>query len=188
LNPNSHLFWARALFIYTLPERHHNFTFSTTLGTSVHADRFSAYRLGALLPMASEFPLSLPGYYFQEITAQRFVLFSGQYLLPLDKRRQWNFTVFAASAGVDYLPGMEQPGNWLSGVGGGITYRAPSGIWQILFGYAYGFDALRHGDRGANTIGFALQFDLERQMKRGPLLDPASILDRFRGLEKIFRQ
>ena len=33
----------------------------------MEADRFSTCRLGGLLPLASEFPLSLPGYYYQEI-------------------------------------------------------------------------------------------------------------------------
>ena len=66
--PNSHLFWGRALLAYTMPEWKHYFSVALTAGTSANADRFSAYRLGSVLPLASEFPLNLPGYYFQEIT------------------------------------------------------------------------------------------------------------------------
>ena len=74
LVPASHLFWGEALLAYTLPELKHSFYLSLTAGTSINADRFSAYRLGSLLPLVSEFPLSLPGYYYQEISAQEFVL------------------------------------------------------------------------------------------------------------------
>jgi hypothetical protein len=183
---SSHLFWGRALLIYTLPEMKHNFSVNLTLGTSLDADRFSAYRLGSALPLASEFPLNLPGYYFQEISARQFMLISGQYLLPLDHRRRWNLTAFAATAAVDYLAGHEQPGNWLSGVGGGLVYTAPSGVWQASVGYAYGIDAIRSHGRGANSVGFLLQFDLEARLKQGPLLDPSSVLDRLRGLERLF--
>src|SRR5438105_3965413 len=71
----SHLFWGRALLAYTFPEWRHNFNVSLTLGTTIDADRFSAYRLGGVLPLAAEFPLTLPGYFFQEISARQFALF-----------------------------------------------------------------------------------------------------------------
>ena len=66
--------WARTLLAYTLPELKHNFSLSLTAGTSLKTDRFSAYRLGGALPLVSEFPLTLPGYYFQELSADRFLL------------------------------------------------------------------------------------------------------------------
>ncbi|HWH69975.1 MAG TPA: hypothetical protein VNT26_11345, partial [Candidatus Sulfotelmatobacter sp.] len=68
IQPYSHLFWGEALLAYTLPELKHNFYVSMTVGTTVNADRFSTYRLGALLPLSAEYPLSLPGYYYQEIS------------------------------------------------------------------------------------------------------------------------
>ena len=72
LEPQSHLFWGAALLAYTLPEWKHSFYLSLTAGTSVEADRFSTYRLGALLPMVAEYPLSLPGYYYQEMGLKEF--------------------------------------------------------------------------------------------------------------------
>ena len=156
----SHLFWAEAALSYTLPESQQNFYFRLTAGTSVDADRFSAYRLGGSLPLASEFPLSLPGYYFQEISARQFILFNANYLLPLDKNQRWNLNASVSSAVVDYLPEEEQPGNWLSGVGGGILYRAPSDRFKIMATYAYGVDAIRSHGRGAQSIGLLLQWDL----------------------------
>jgi hypothetical protein len=183
---DSHLFWGRALLNYTFPELKHHLEFSLTAGVSADADRFSAYRLGALLPLASEFPLALPGYYFQEISASRFALLGGQYLVPLGASKSWSLSLFGSTAVVDYLPGLGQPGNWHSGLGGGVAYQSSSGIWQISLGYAHGFSAIRDGGRGANTVGVAMQFDLERQLKRGPLFDPARLLDRLHGLERIF--
>ena len=174
----SHLFWAEAALSYTLPKSQQNLYVRLTAGTSVDADHFSAYRLGGYLPLVAEFPLSLPGYYFQEISARQFVLFNANYLLPLDKNQRWNLGVNASSAFVDYLPGEEQPGNWLNGVGGGILYRAPSDRFKIMLDYAYGVDAIRSHGRGANTIGLLMQWDLRPTHGEG--FHPAHP-DRWRG-------
>jgi len=162
LSSQSHLFWAEAALAYTLPDSQQSFYVRLTAGTSVDADRFSAYRLGGFLPLVSEFPLSLPGYYFQEISARQFALLSGNYLLPLDKNQRWNFDLNASSAVVDYLPGETQPGNSLSGVGGGILFRSHSDRFKIMLTYAYGIDAIRDNGRGAQNIGLLLQWDLHK--------------------------
>ena len=177
----SHLFWGEALLAYTLPELKHSFTLSLTAGTSVNADRFSAYRLGSVLPLISEYPLSLPGYYYQEISAERFALASGNYMIPLDKKQRWNFDILASTAIVNYLPGTEQPGDWHSGVGGGLLYKSPS--WKIMVGYGYGFDAIRSHGRGAQSIGVLLQFDLGQA--RESLLNPEQP-SRWRGFQHLF--
>jgi len=160
LNSQSHLFWAEAALAYTLTNSQQSFYVRLTAGSSVDADRFSAYRLGGFLPLVSEFPLSLPGYFFQEISARQFVLLSGNYLVPLDKNQRWNLDLNAASAVVDYLPGESQSGNSLSGVGGGILYRSHSDRLKIMLTYAYGIDAIRANGRGAQNIGILLQWDL----------------------------
>jgi hypothetical protein len=181
LVPASHLFWGEALLAYTLPELKHRFYLSLMAGTSINADRFSAYRLGAVLPLVSEFPLSLPGYYYQEISAQEFVLAGGNYMIPLDNKQRWNLSATASTAWVNYLPGTEQPGNWNSGVGGGILYKTPS--WKIMFGYGYGVDAIRSHGRGAQSVGVLLQFDLGQA--REALLNPEQP-SRWRGFQQLF--
>jgi len=158
IEPSSHLFWATALLAYTMTNSGQSFYVNLTAGTSVDADRFSAYRLGALLPLVSEFPLSLPGYYYQEISARQFVLLGGNYIIPIDRKNHWNVNFNAATAGVDYLDGFKQPGDWLSGVGGGILYQSSS--IKIMAGYAYGIDAIRTDGRGAHSLGILMQFDL----------------------------
>jgi hypothetical protein len=179
--PQSHLFWGEALLAYKLPELKHSFYLNVTAGTSVNADRFSAYRLGALLPLVSEFPLSLPGYYYQEISAKDFVLVGGNYMIPLDKNQRWNLSATASTAVVDYLPGLEQPGNWHTGLGGGILYKSPS--WKVMVGYGYGVDAIRSHGRGAQNVGVLLQFDLGQA--REALLNTEEP-GRWRGFQQIF--
>lgn len=183
----SHLFWGRALFAYTIPDRGDYFSVSFTAGTSLNADRLSGYKLGAALPMSAEFPLSLPGYYFQEITARQFVLMGGLYTLPLDARKRWSVTGFAATAVVDYVGGMSQPGDWHSGVGGGLGYLSENKVWEISLGYAYGVDAIRTGGRGAHTIGFAAQYDLEARRTHKKATEPDVGPEKSRGLERLFR-
>ena len=63
---------------------------------------------------------------------------------------------------MDYLPGESQPGNSLSGVGGGILYHTPSNRLKLMLNYAYGIDAIRSNGRGASSIGVLMQIDLGR--------------------------
>lgn len=181
MQPASHLFWGRALLAYTLPESRHNFLLSFTAGTSADVDRFSAYRLGGVLPLASEFPLTMPGYYYQEFSANRFALINLTYNFPLDERKRWALTMVATTAYVDYLPGTEQPGSWDSGMGGGITYRSSSKSWQVFAGYSYAFQALRDGRHGGESIGLLVQFDLGRT--KSDLYSPGGNNGFLRGLD-----
>jgi len=185
VNKTTHLFWGRALLAYTLPKSKQNFNVSLTVGTSIHADRFSCYRLGGILPLGSEFPLTLPGYYFQELSATSFGLLSAQYTIPLDSKQKWSITAIGATSLVDYLAGLEQPNHWNSGIGGGITYRSPNNAWQVLVAYGWGINAIRSEAGGAHTIGFLLQFDLERAHR--DLFDPAEYPLRSQGLDRLFR-
>jgi len=162
LQQQSHLFWTEAALAYTLPESQHSFYVRLTTGTSVDADRFSGYRLGGFLPLVSEFPLSLPGYYFQEISARQFVLLNANYLVPLDPGKLFDLDLNASTAVVDYLPGQSQPGNSLTGVGAGILYHTPSNRLKLMLNYAYGIDAIRADGRGASSVGVLFQIDLGR--------------------------
>jgi hypothetical protein len=86
----------------------------------------------------------------------------------------------AATAGVDYLDGFKQPGDWLSGVGGGVLYQSSS--IKIMAGYAYGIDAIRTGGRGGHSIGILMQFDLGHAKQN--LLYPGE-LNRWRGWGQV---
>ena len=166
LEPATHLFWASAALSYTLPESQQNFFARLIAGTSLDADRLSAYRLGGFLPLVAEYPLSLPGYYFQELSARQFALINASYLLPIAPSQRWNLLFNGATAGVKYLSGTEQPGDWVSGVGAGILYRSPRDKYKFIIAYAYGIDAIRSSGRGANSISFLLQIDLGKTQSR----------------------
>jgi hypothetical protein len=184
---NSHRFWGRALFAYTVPWLEHNFNLSITAGTTRRADRFSAYRLGGTLPLLSEFRLDLPGYEAQEITAREFVLFNGLYWLPIDAAKRWSLTAFGGVAWVNYLAGFEQPQHWLPGVGLGAGYKATHDVWQVVLAYAYGFNAIRSGGKGGQSLVLLFQFDFEarRRAETYPSLAPVLDPERSRGLERI---
>jgi hypothetical protein len=168
LQAESELFWMRGLLIYTLPESKQSFDLNFTAGTTGHADRFSAYRLGGDLPMASEFPLSIPGYFYQELSARNFVSFNAQYTVPLNAGKTWRISPMGALAVVDYLPGTTQPGAFNSGVGLGFGYRARSGAWQVTASYGYGFEAIRSNGRGAQSVGIFCQINLRNKQPGGP--------------------
>ena len=185
VNPQAHVFWGRSLLTYTLPESQHSFGISVTGGGGLEMDRLSSFRLGGNLPLYSEFPLSLPGYYFQELSARSFVLIGATYSLPLDSKQRWQLSTAASTAYVDYLPDLAQPGHWHSGFGGGLVYRSPTDSWQVAVAYGYGVDAIRNGDRGAQSLTFLVQFDLDRTKRR--FFDPSLGIGQSRGLQQIMR-
>jgi hypothetical protein len=178
LEPASHLFWGSAALSYTWPGTKENLFVRAVAGTSVNADRFSAYRLGGYLPLIAEYPLSLPGYYFQEFSARNFALINASYLVPIAPNQRWNLEFNGATAGIDYLPGTGQAGNWISGVGAGIMYRSPSNKFKCIVSYAYGINAVRSDGRGTSSINFLIQVDLG-QFHSGSFTTPQP--DRWQG-------
>lgn len=163
IETDSQLFWGRALLIYNKPSSSDRFIVLLSGGTSIRADRFSAYRLGGDLPMAAEFPLSLPGYYYEEISAGGFALLGGSYILPLSRdKKTWTASVTASTALVDYAPGFDQNGKSHTGIGLGAAYLSHSKAWQVLAGYGYGINAARGHGNGGHTVGVLMQFDFQR--------------------------
>jgi hypothetical protein len=180
----SHLFWGRALFAYTLPQSRRHFEVSLTAGASLNADRFSAFRLGSFLPLVAEFPLSLPGYHIEEISADHFALLSGQFYQPIDGAASWNVLAFGSVGIVDYLPGFEQSDHWHGGFGAGLLYQTPSRGWQIGGAAAYGVNAMRDDGRGAISFTFMVQYDLDAVLRGGgePFWRPVISTSTWQGL------
>jgi hypothetical protein len=180
----THLFWGRALFAYALPQSRRQFEVSLTAGASLDADRFSAFRLGSFLPLVAEFPLSLPGYHIEEISADHFALLSGQFYQPIDEAASWNVLAFGSVGVVDYLPGFQQSGHWHSGFGAGLLYQTPSRGWQIGAAAAYGINAIRDDGRGAISFTFMVQYDLDAILRGGgePFWRPVISTSTWQGL------
>jgi len=185
ISRDSHRLWGRTGFSY-LTEAGQRVGLAVTGGTSLNPDRFNAFRLGSWLPLNSEFPLNLPGYYYHELSAQNFLHASLQLTQPLDHKFRWSLLAMAATAVMDYTPGVEQPGKWHTGLGGGVAYHPPSRAWQIIVAYGYGLDALRKDGRGAQSLSVLAQFDFRKA--RSALLDPAAQPARSRGLHDMLRR
>ena len=159
------LYWAYAGLNYAWTNIGHEFSFAVTAGGSVDADRFSAWRLGGVLPLISEFPLVLPGYYYEELTARSFVHLYGSYVIPLNSDHRLQFRFESAGARIEYLQGFEQPNAWEFGAGGGLSYTSKNDIWRVILRYGYGFNAYRNGVPGAQSIGILFQYDFEASKK-----------------------
>jgi len=160
IRAQSHLVWGRALFAWDFENRQ-RIEVSITGGVAIHPDRFSAFRLGGSLPLGAEFPLMIPGYYFQELSAERFVLLNGEYSIPLGRSSRWEASVFGGAANLDFFNPLVDTEHWHRGVGVGIGYTSPNGAWHWVAGYSRGIDALRGEHRGSDNIGIVMQYDLE---------------------------
>jgi hypothetical protein len=157
-----HRFWGRGLLVYTLPRSRQRLSLSVTGGTSVHPDRFSAYRVGGTFTLASEFPLVLPGYYEGELSARAFVLATAAYAVPLDAADEWELGIGAATARITYTPGLEQPRTWNSGASAALGYAPVAKSWKASLVYGHAFDAVRGGHRGADSVSVLMELDLEK--------------------------
>jgi hypothetical protein len=181
VEPHAHLFWSRALVAWPFPEGR-RLSASLTGGTARNPDRFSSFRLGGVLPMAAEFPLSMPGYYYEEVSSQEFGLLNLAWMRPLSADgRTWLGTLTGAVAVVEYVPGLHQPQKWHSGAGAGIA-RVGRAL-QTFVEYGYGFNAVRGGRKGAHTLTVRVQFDFLKAAT--PVLEPGRLN---RGIETILRR
>lgn len=166
VQPTTDQYWMYTGLNYAWTNTGHQMTLGLTAGGSENADRFSAWRLGGVLPLAAEFPLTLPGYYYQEISAQRFVHLSAAYIVPLSTNHRWQLRLGGTTSALDYLPGLEQPGHWHTGVGTGLSFTSRSEVWRLILRYGYGFNALRDGDEGAHSVGLLSQYNFEQRKNR----------------------
>lgn len=174
LSRASHLFWLKTVAVRVQPGSGRRFGLGISAGSSIDADRLNAFGLGGFLPLTSDFPRDLPGYYNRELGARRFALFSGQLGVPLDRGKRFLVNALASWAFLSYVPGLEQEGHSHAGVGLGLQYDSASRAWSVIAAYGYGLDAIRSGRLGAHSVSLAVQFDLlaRRSTSRPALADP----------------
>jgi hypothetical protein len=165
ISPNVNLYWLYAGLNYAWTNSGQKISFAFTAGGSTDADQLGAYRLGGVLPLVSEFPLILPGYYYEELTATGFEHFYGAYDVPLDPEHRWEFRLEAVTAHIDYLNGYQQSSDWQTGVGGGLTFAPKNKNFEVVLRYGYGFNALRDGKEGAQSVGLLFQYNFEARKK-----------------------
>jgi hypothetical protein len=162
INPDAGLYWAKAAMTYSFTNTGQTVSAALTAGGTTDADRFSAWRLGGMLPLETEFPLMIPGYYNAELTARRFVHLYAWFEFPLVPSHFLKFRVEGAAANVEYLPGFEQ-GPWQTGAGGALVFEPQSQLFKIILRYGYGFQAIRDGKEGTQSVGVLFQYDLEKR-------------------------
>lgn len=159
LDSISHRFLGSARLIYTMPRSEHYLALGLMGGAVINADRLSAYRLGGALPFTSEYPLFLPGYFYEEISAEDFGLLYGLYAIPLGRSKSWSVFAGGATSVADYVDGLEQSGNWNSGVTGGLSVKSKNRRLQAVVASGYGIDAIRSDGRGGYSVAFMLQYN-----------------------------
>lgn len=151
--------FGRAQINYTTLKSQHYIILGVQGGAAFNADRLGAYRLGGMLPYTKEFPLTIPGYYYQEISAQDFGMIYGSYAIPFGGEKNWAWLNSAAAALVKYIDGTGQGGALNSGVGTGIVYTSDSKRWRIMSLFGYGIEAKRGDDRGGYSLALAFQYN-----------------------------
>ena len=161
LNNTPQRLFARALLRFTTFHDQHYIALGVNGGAAFDSDRLSCFRLGGVLTYTSEFPIQIPGYYYQEISAQDFGQAYGMYNIPFGPHKEWSVGAGGAAAVVKYQEGMGQGGSLNSGVGCDLGYRAPSHRWKVFSLFGYGFQAERpNGDsHGGYTLAFAFQYN-----------------------------
>jgi hypothetical protein len=163
LKSASHRFLGRAQLIYTTPQWEHYMALGLAAGTVLDVDRFSAHRLGGALPFTSEFPLYLPGYFYQELSAQSFGLLYGLYAIPIDRARRWRVFGGGATALVDYVDGLGQDRHSNSGVTGGVVFSSKNRRVKVAAASSYGIDAIRSDGRGGWSMALLFYWNLGRE-------------------------
>ncbi len=159
LNNTPQRLFARTLFRFTTFHDQHYIAAGLQGGAAFDSDRLSSYRLGGVLPYTKEFPIQIPGYAFQEISAQDYGQAYAMYTIPFGPNHEFSVMGGGAAAVVKYEEGMGQAGALNSGIGGGIAYRAPSHKWKVLSMFGYGFEAERSNGDGGYTLALAFEYN-----------------------------
>jgi len=158
LESTSHRLFARALLNYTTLDKKHYITFSLQGGTVLNPDRFSAYRLGGVLPYTKEFPLNIPGYFYQELSAEDYGLINAIYTYRIGDSN-WQLIGNGAAAVVKYVDGLGQSGALNSGVGAGVGYSSENRRWKVITLFGYGIQAQRSNGEGGYNAAIAFQYN-----------------------------
>ncbi len=186
-------YWARSLINFMQSGKRY-FAAEAQAGTSSAADRISGYRLGGQLPFVSEFALQIPGFYNGELTARRYALFGGSYGIPVMPDDLLWARIFGTTANVTYQAGEGDSHPWNTGAGFGFRIETPGRACLAEIDYAHGFDALRSGHRGTESLALLVQIDLQAIKEQVGIKPPRpaipsrpGTLPTLEGLGNLFR-
>lgn len=147
------------LFKYRFPDNE-RLGAGVNLGGGTSVDRFSAYRLGGMLINNAEFPLTLPGYFSQEIAAERVAHMWVTLGKPLTAERRVVFNVFAAGATIKPVPSTDAGGSQHLGFGMGMEFAPRKAALHGMASYGYAPTAARGSGRGGHGVALSLELNL----------------------------
>lgn len=154
----TNLYWSRILLNYRMKSGV-RLGSAMSFGGGIGVDRFSAYHLGGMLTLNSEFPLSLPGYFSQEISARRYAHVWLRGGMPVDDEKRFAFNVFAAGASISPVPGTDAGGAQHLGMGLGLEFAPRKAALKGMASYGYAPTAARGGGRGGHGVALSLELD-----------------------------
>lgn len=133
--------------------------------------RLSAYRLGGMTTQTAEFPLVLPGYFSQEISARRFLHAWAHTAIPLRGSRSFFLDLTAAGASVAPVPGTDPGALRHVGLSAGVGFSPKDSGLHALLTYGYAPTAYRGPRRGAHALALNVEIDFLKPQERphGPL-------------------
>lgn len=165
---NVNLYWARILASLPGP-RGTRVSGGLNAGGGGGLGRLSAYRLGGMQTQTSEFPLILPGYFGQEISASRFIHAWAHTGLPITASKRFFADLTAAFASAAPMYGTDPGGINHLGLSAGISFQPADGPLHAALAYGYAPTALRGTRRGAQSLAFNFEYDfLAPEAKPGP--------------------
>jgi len=156
---STRLYWTRMLFAYDF-EDERRLGVNLNFGAGTGIDRFSAYRVGGMLQNNAEFPMSIPGYFSQEIAAERVAHVWLRFGKGLTNERRIVFNWFAAGALIKPVATTDAGGAQHAGIGMGVEFlpRKENGALRGMLSFGYSPTAARGDHRGGE--GVALSFEL----------------------------
>ncbi len=155
---NVNLYWGR-IYVSLPAPGNNRVSGGLNMGGGGGLGRLSAYRLGGMQSQISEFPLMLPGYFNQEISASRFVHLWGHSALSIAGSKRFFLSLTAALASVSPMRGTDAGGIHHVGLSAGISYAPTNGPVHMDLDYGYAPTALRGKRRGGQMVAVSAEYD-----------------------------
>ncbi|HXT01929.1 MAG TPA: hypothetical protein VN915_14735 [Elusimicrobiota bacterium] len=157
----THLYWTRLLFAYDFPDDR-RLGVDMNFGAGTGVDRFSAYRVGGMLQNNAEFPMSVPGYFSQEIAAEKVAHVWLRFGKSLTNERRIVFNWFAGGAVIKPVPTTDAGGAQHAGVGMGVEFlpKREGGALRGMLSFGYSPTAVRGDHRGGEGVALSMELNL----------------------------
>lgn len=128
-------------------------------GTGGSVGRLSAYRLGGMTTQTAEFPLMIPGYFAQEISARRYFHAWAHTAVPFRGSDRFFLDLAAAGASVAPVYGTDPGALRHVGFSAGVALAPKNRGLNALLAYGFSPTAYRGSGRGAHAFSLSVELD-----------------------------